>query len=87
MATNTRGSARRAQGEREETESRGRTKGADSCSCVMSKTAASRGNRDESLPAPCLYAHEAKLNKDEEVASDADFTAKEDELEYYAGLV
>jgi hypothetical protein len=47
----------------------------------------SRGNRDESLPAPRLYAHEAKLNKDKEVALDADFTAKEDELEYYVGLL
>jgi hypothetical protein len=47
----------------------------------------SRGNRDEFLPVLCLYARGAELNKDEEVALDADFTAKKDELEYYAGLV
>jgi hypothetical protein len=47
----------------------------------------SRGNRDESLPAFCLYACGAKLNKDKEVALDADFTAKEDKLEYYISLV
>jgi hypothetical protein len=46
MATNTRGSARRAQGKRGETESRGRTEGANSCSRVTSKTAVLRGNRD-----------------------------------------
>jgi hypothetical protein len=87
MAMNTRGSARRAQGERGETESRGRTEGADSCSCVTSEAAVSRGNRDESLSAPRLHARGAELNKDEEVASDADFTTEEDELEYYASLV
>jgi hypothetical protein len=87
MATNTRGSARRAQGERGETESRGRTKGADSRSRVTSKTAVSHGNRDESLPALRSHARRAKLNEDKKVASDADFTAEEDELEYYTGLV
>jgi hypothetical protein len=86
MATNTRESARRAQGKCGETESRGRTKDTNSCSCVISKTAVSRGNRDESLPALRLYARGAELNKDEEVASDADFTAEEDKLEYYASL-
>jgi hypothetical protein len=86
MATNTRGSARRAQGERGETESRGRTEGADSRSRVASEAAASRGDRDESLPAPRPHARGAELNEDEEVASDADFAAEEDELEHYAGL-
>jgi hypothetical protein len=86
MATNTRGSARRAQGERGETESRGRTEGADSCSRVTSEAAVSRGDRDESLPASRPYARGAELNEDEEVASDADFAAEEDELEYYASL-
>jgi hypothetical protein len=86
MATNTRGSACRAQGEREKTESQGRTEGADSYSCVTSKAAVSRGNRDESLPVFHFYARGAELNKDEEVALDADFTAEEDELEYYASL-
>jgi hypothetical protein len=83
MATNTRRSARRAQGERGETESRDRTEDADSCLYVISKAAASRGNRDESLPAFCFYARRAELNKDEEVALDTDFTTKEDKLEYY----
>jgi hypothetical protein len=87
MATNTRGSARRAQGKRGETESRDRTKGADSRSRVTSKAAASRGNRDESLSASRLYARRAELNEDKEVALDADFTAKEDKLEYYVSLV
>jgi hypothetical protein len=87
MATNTRGSARRAQGECEETESRGRTEDADSRSCVTSKAAVSRGNRDESLPTLCSHAREAKLNKDKEVALDADFTTKKDKLEYYIDLV
>jgi hypothetical protein len=44
-------------------------------------------NRDESLSALCFYAREAKLNKDEKVALDVDFTAKENELEYYISLV
>jgi hypothetical protein len=87
MAMNTRGSARRAQGECKETESWGRIKNADSYLHVISKTAVSRGNRNESLPAPRSYAHGAKLNKDEEVASDADFTTKEDKLEYYISLI
>jgi hypothetical protein len=87
MATNTRGSVRRAQGERGETESQGRTEGADSCLCVTSEAAVSRDNRDESLPALRPYARGAELNEDEEVALDADFTAKEDELEYYVSLV
>jgi hypothetical protein len=86
MATNTRGSARRAQGERGETESRDRTEGAGSRSRVASEAAASRGDRDESLPAPPSRAHGAEFNEDDEVASDADFTAEEDELEHYAGL-
>jgi hypothetical protein len=47
----------------------------------------SRGNRDESLSVLRLYAHGAKLNKDKEVTLDADFTAKEDKLEYYISLV
>jgi hypothetical protein len=79
MATNTRGSARRAQGERGETESRDRTEGADSRSHVASEAAASRGDRDESLPAPRPHARRAELNEDEDVASDADFVAEEDE--------
>jgi hypothetical protein len=87
MATNTRGSARRAQEERGKTESWGRTKGADSHSCITSKAAASRGNRDEFLPAFRSYTRGAELNKDKEVALDADYTAKEDELEYYRSLV
>jgi hypothetical protein len=86
MATNTRGSVRRAQGERGETESRGRTEGADSRSCVTSEAAASRGDRDESLPAPRSYARGAELNEDKEVALDADFAAEEDELEHYVSL-
>jgi hypothetical protein len=45
------------------------------------------GNRDESLSALHLYARGAKLNKDKKVALDADFTAKEDKLEYYISLV
>jgi hypothetical protein len=53
----------------------------------MSEAAASRGNRDKSLPAFRLYARGAELNKDKKVALDADFTAKEDELEYYISLV
>jgi hypothetical protein len=84
---NTRGSVRRAQEKRRETESRDHTEGSDSCLCVISKAAVSRGNRDESLSAFRLYARGAKLNKDEEVALDADFTAKEDKLEYYTSLV
>jgi hypothetical protein len=44
-------------------------------------------NRDKSLSAFRSYAREAKLNKDKKVALDADFTAEEDELEYYTGLV
>jgi hypothetical protein len=87
MATNTRGSACRAQEERKKTESQGRTKGADSYSRVISKAAVSRGNRDESLPVLCFYAYRAKLNKDKKVALDIDFTAKEDKLEYYISLV
>jgi hypothetical protein len=86
MATNTRGSARRAQGERGKTESRDRTEGADSRSRVISKAAASRGNRDEFLFTSRFYARGAELNKDKKVALDADFTTKEDELEYYASL-
>jgi hypothetical protein len=46
-----------------------------------------RGNRDKSLPVLYSYAHGAKLNKDKKVTLDADFTAKEDELEYYISLV
>jgi hypothetical protein len=87
MATNTRGSARRAQGERGETESRDRAEGADSRLRVTSKAAVSRGDRDESLSVSRSHARGAELNKDEEVASDADFTAEEDELEHYASLV
>jgi hypothetical protein len=86
MATNTRGSARRAQGKRRETESWGCTEDADSRSCITSETAVSRSNRDEFLSAPRSHAYGAELNKDKEVALDADFTAKEDELEYYTGL-
>jgi hypothetical protein len=47
----------------------------------------SRGNRDKSLFSFCLHARGAELNKDEEVALNADFTAKEDKLEYYTSLV
>jgi hypothetical protein len=47
----------------------------------------SRGNRDESLSVLRSYAYKAELNKGNKVTLDADFTAKEDELEYYAGLV
>jgi hypothetical protein len=47
----------------------------------------SRGNRDEFLSALCFYARGAELNKDKEVALNADFTAKEDKLEYYVSLV
>jgi hypothetical protein len=87
MATNTRRSARRAQGERKKTESRGRTEGADSYSRITSKAAVLHGDRDEFLPAPRPYARGAKLNKDKKVALDADFTAKEDKLEYYISLI
>jgi hypothetical protein len=44
------------------------------------------GNRDKFLSAPRLYARGAKLNKDKKVVSEADFTAKENELEYYVSL-
>jgi hypothetical protein len=44
-------------------------------------------NRDEFLSALRFYARGAELNKDKKVALDADFTAKEDKLEYYIGLV
>jgi hypothetical protein len=47
----------------------------------------SRGNRDEFLPVSRLYARGAESNKDKKVALDADFTAREDELEYYIDLV
>jgi hypothetical protein len=87
MATNTRWSACRAQGECRETESRGRTEDADSYLHVTSKAAVSRGNRNESLPALRSYAYGAELNKDKEVALDADFTTKEDKLEYYISLI
>jgi hypothetical protein len=87
MATDTRGSARRAQGKRGETESRDCTEGADSRSCVISEAAVSRGNRNKSLLAFYLYAYRAKLNKDKKVTLDADFTTKEDKLEYYISLV
>jgi hypothetical protein len=87
MAINTRGSVRRAQRKRGKTKSQGCTKDTDSCLYVISKTAVSRGNRDESLSVSCLYARGAELNKDKKVALDADFTVKEDKLEYYASLV
>jgi hypothetical protein len=44
-------------------------------------------NRDKFLYILYSYTHRAELNKDKEVALDADFTAKEDKLEYYASLV
>jgi hypothetical protein len=47
----------------------------------------SGGNRDESLSVLRFYARRTKLNKDKKVASDTDFTAKEDELEYYVSLI
>jgi hypothetical protein len=86
MAMNTCGSACRAQGKYREIKSRGRTEGADSYLYIISKAAVSCGNKNESLSALRLYAYRAELNKDKKVALDADFTAKEDKLEYYAGL-
>jgi hypothetical protein len=44
-------------------------------------------NRDEFLSALRSYARGAKLNKDKKIALNADFTIKEDKLEYYTGLV
>jgi hypothetical protein len=44
-------------------------------------------NRNKFLPALSFYAYRAELNKDNRVALDVDFTAKEDELEYYTDLV
>jgi hypothetical protein len=44
-------------------------------------------NRDKSLPVLYFYAYKAKLNKDKKVALNADFTIKEDKLEYYIDLV
>jgi hypothetical protein len=44
-------------------------------------------NRDKSLSVLRSYAYKAKLNKDKKIALDTDFTAKEDKLEYYIGLV
>jgi hypothetical protein len=45
-----------------------------------------RSNRDKFLSAFCSYAYKAEFNKDKKVALNADFTAKEDELEYYTSL-
>jgi hypothetical protein len=87
MAMNTCGSARRAQGKYKKTESWDRTKDINSCSCITSKAAVSRGNRDESLSISRFYTYRAKLNKDKKVTLDIDFTAEEDELEYYISLV
>jgi hypothetical protein len=44
-------------------------------------------NRDKFLLTLRLYAYKAELNKDKKVTLDADFTAKEDKLEYYISLV
>jgi hypothetical protein len=87
MATNTRGSACRAQGERGETESQGRTKDTNSRSCIISKAAVLYSNKDKSLSALCFYAYKAKLNKDKKIALNIDFTTKKDKLEYYISLV